>query len=97
MNAFNAVPHTAFTVRYPGRSLRLISEVEIFPAFQPPALLEGKKYQALYDTGATHSSVSPQVVQDLQLASIGARNLGVGGAEPLRLQATWSISGCPIE
>ncbi len=73
---------TAFTVRYSGRSLRLTSEVEIFPAFNPAATSsppQGKKYQALYDTGATHSAVSPQVVTDLQLASIGARNVGVGG------------------
>lgn len=74
-----AIPHTAFTVRYTGRSSRLISEVEIFPGFVPPAQPQGKKYQALYDTGATHSAVSPQVVADLQLASIGARNVGVGG------------------
>jgi len=72
--------HSAFTVRYPGRSLRLTSDVEIFPAFLPVATPPtGKKYIALYDTGATHSSVSPQVVSDLQLASVGARNVGVGG------------------
>ncbi len=72
--------HRAFTVRYNGRSPRLITEVEIFPAFalgeqESP---QGKKYDALYDTGATHSAVSPQVVADLQLASIGARTVCVG-------------------
>jgi hypothetical protein len=34
---------------------------------------------ALYDTGATHSSISPRVVSELGLASIGAQNVGVGG------------------
>jgi predicted aspartyl protease len=70
----------AFTARAPGRSLRLISEVEVFPAFAagaPPT--QGKKYMALYDTGATHTAISPQIVQDLNLPSIGARTVGVGG------------------
>jgi predicted aspartyl protease len=76
-------PHTGFTARYPGRSSRLTTEVEIFPAFDPANIPspqpQGKKYLALYDTGATHSAVSPRVVADLQLPSIGARNVGVGG------------------
>jgi hypothetical protein len=76
----SGVPHTAFTCRYNSRSLRLISEVEIFPASATPNQSPpGRKYQALYDTGATHSSISPKVVADLQLDSIGAINLGVGG------------------
>jgi hypothetical protein len=72
--------HMAFTCRYNGRSLRLTSEVEVFPAFlpsEPPP--QGRKYQALYDTGATHSSISPKVVAELVLASVGAQNVGVGG------------------
>jgi hypothetical protein len=59
-----------------------MSEVEVFPAFNPgrtPAPPQGKKYQALYDTGATHSAITPQVVTDLQLPIIGARTVGVGG------------------
>jgi predicted aspartyl protease len=74
-------PPQAFTARFDGRSLRLISEVEIFPAFDPATTppSPGKKYQALYDTGATNSAISPRVVDDLQLSSIGARTVGVGG------------------
>jgi hypothetical protein len=77
---------TAFTVRANGRVLRLITEVEIFAPFAaatssipltPPT--QGKKYQGLYDTGATNSAISPQVVIDFQLDSIGARTVGVGG------------------
>ena len=74
----------AFTIRYNGRSLRLTSDVDIFPAFDPPTTPsqpQGKRYQALFDTGATHSAVSPKVVADLQLTSIGARRVGVGGGE----------------
>lgn len=74
------VPHMAFTCRYNGRSLRLTGEVEVFPAFSPTQPQpQGRKYQALYDTGATHSSISPKVVSDLGLASVGAQNVGVGG------------------
>jgi predicted aspartyl protease len=74
-------PGTAFTSRFNGRSLRLTTEVEIFAAFNPAITqpTQGKKYQALYDTGATHSAISPQVVADLNLASIGAKTVGVGG------------------
>jgi hypothetical protein len=73
-------PHVAFTTRYNGRSLRLQGEVEIFPAFDPSQPHpQGRKYQALYDTGATQSSVSPKVVAELGLASVGAQNVGVGG------------------
>jgi len=70
----------AFTARAPFRCLKLTSEVEISPPFAvgaPPT--QGRKYQALYDTGATHSVISPRVVQDLNLPSIGARTVGVGG------------------
>jgi hypothetical protein len=71
---------TAFTTRYNGRSFRLVNEVEIFPAHGPSGPKpQGRRCQALYDTGATHSSISPKVVTDLQLASIGATNVGVGG------------------
>jgi predicted aspartyl protease len=74
------LPNQAFTTRYNGRALRLTNEVEIFPAFPPNATpLPGKKYLALYDTGATHSAISPKVVQELNLPSVGARRVGVGG------------------
>lgn len=75
------LPSQAFTSRFNGRAAKLINEVEIFPAFQldvanPPA---GKKYLALYDTGATHSAISPKVVQELNLPIIRATRVGVGG------------------
>jgi hypothetical protein len=75
-----AQQHIAFTVRYSGRSSRLTSEIEIFPAFAPdqPSSI-GKKFIALYDTGATNSAVSPQVVTDLNLPVIRAANAAVGG------------------
>jgi len=74
------LPNQAFTTRFNGRALKLTNEVEIFPAFLPNTTpFPGKKYQALYDTGATHSTISPKVVQDLNLSSIRATSVGVGG------------------
>lgn len=78
--AAKPVGHTAFTCRYDGKSSRLTSEIEVFPAFDPSqSQPQGRKYQALYDTGATHSAISPNVVSELELASVGAQNVGVGG------------------
>lgn len=74
------LPNQAFTARATGRLLKLITEVEVFPPFAfntPPT--QGRKYLALYDTGATHSAISPKVVQDLSLPSIRATSVGVGG------------------
>jgi len=66
--------------RYAGRSLRLMTDVQVFPAFDPPAPQpQGKTYKALYDTGATQSAVSLRIVSELKLISIGAVNVGVGG------------------
>jgi predicted aspartyl protease len=62
--------------------LALITDVEIFPAFVPSAVPpQGIKYKALFDTGATHSVISPKVVADLKLPSIGITNVGVGGGK----------------
>lgn len=74
------LPNQAFTTRFNGRASRLINQVEIFPAFAVGATpLPGKKYVALYDTGATHSTISPKVVQELNLPNIRATRVGVGG------------------
>jgi hypothetical protein len=75
-------PYVAFTSRFTGRSPRLTSEVEIFPAFVPATNglhPPGQKFHALYDTGATNSAISPNVVTALNLPSIGAMTVGVGG------------------
>lgn len=76
------MPFQAFTSRFSGRSLRLTTPVHIFPAFdvaRGQAPTQGKQYVGLYDTGATHSAISPKVVAELNLPTIGARNVGVGG------------------
>lgn len=71
----------AFTVRYGRLVNKIITSVTIFPAFNhkrdpiPP----GMDFPALYDTGATHSSISPKVVAALNLPTVGAIKVGVGG------------------
>jgi predicted aspartyl protease len=71
---------TAFTCKYNVRSLTLTSDVQLCAAFAPPQEpTEKRNYKALYDTGATHSAITPRVVAELQLPSIGAMNVGVGG------------------
>jgi predicted aspartyl protease len=69
-----------FTVKHTGRVAVLSSDVTIFPAFAigaPPQ--QGRIYKAIYDTGATNSSISPRVVTELGLPSIGAAQVNVGG------------------
>lgn len=74
------LPIQAFTTRFNGRAAKLTNQVEIFPAFAAnTAPLPGKIYVALYDTGATHSTISPKVVQELNLPVIRATRVGVGG------------------
>jgi predicted aspartyl protease len=74
------LPNQAFTSRYQGKALKVINEVEIFPAFLLNSTpIAGRKYIALYDTGATRSAISPTVVQELNLPIIRATRVGVGG------------------
>lgn len=88
-----AIKPTGFTIRYSTRSPKLESDVDIFPAFVPgqhvPA---GKRYRALYDTGATHSAVSPALVADLGLPSIGAIQVGHGGGASVTTQHLVNIA-----
>ncbi|HNY41114.1 MAG TPA: hypothetical protein PKJ41_11990, partial [Bryobacteraceae bacterium] len=73
-------PLMAFTCRSSGRANVLTSEIQVFPAFQrsetPP---KGIRCHAIYDTGATNSAITPEIVDTLALASIGNTIVGVGG------------------
>jgi len=61
--------HYAFDADYPCIPAELLSEIKIFP-FPTQINSEGIVTRAIWDTGATHSSVSPKVVQDLGLKTI---------------------------
>ncbi len=60
-------PNQAFTITYNGRSNQLGSKVVIF--YQG----KNKEFNALWDTGATNTVVSHEVVADLGMISTGKR------------------------
>src|SRR3989344_2246932 len=71
-------PNRALTTRWSGIAQILHAEVGISEPFIPPKdvvdikiTVAIKKYQAIWDTGATHSVITSRVVQELQLKPIG--------------------------
>jgi hypothetical protein len=71
----------AFTVKYTGRSLVLMSEATVGPAFNPSKSSAPKqeKFKAIWDTGATNSVISPDVVQACSLKPTGQTNVKTAG------------------
>ncbi len=61
------VPHQAFSVEYNGLVNALITEVLAVSAFDKT---KTKKINAIWDTGATNSVITPQVFQELCLYAI---------------------------
>lgn len=70
------IPKTAFTTKYDGLVSELVQDVQISEAFhpssgaQPPQRRHAK---AIWDTGATESAISKEVVADLGLQPIDRR------------------------
>lgn len=67
----------SFTFEYPGRMKVILTEVRIFPSFDPRITKldpkkDGKKYVAIWDTGATNTVITQKVINDLKLPPIGA-------------------------
>lgn len=56
-------PHLAFSIKYRGIAKELISESEIIN----PLNNQRKKYKAIWDTGATHTAITPKVLKELSL------------------------------
>ncbi|MGC1188380.1 MAG: aspartyl protease family protein [Candidatus Acidiferrales bacterium] len=70
-------PFSAFTIKYAGYTNRIITAVSITAAYDPsnpptppPAQVPTS---ALWDTGATGSSITPSVVKNLGLTPIGSQ------------------------
>jgi len=71
----------ALTIKYNGVTNRIVTEVGLTPAFdpaqyrneKPPYQIIGK--QALWDTGATNSVISPETVKELNLTPVGIANV----------------------
>lgn len=73
----------AFTLKYPGITNKIITEVHISVAFdfskpKPPNIQFFKTF-ALWDTGATHSIITDATAKALALTSTGKRMVQHGG------------------
>lgn len=65
---------SAFTTYCRGYENVLSNLVEVAPAYDPELGFSKslfKKYRAVWDTGATHSAITPQVVRDFALRATG--------------------------
>ena len=65
---------SAFTTYCRGYENALSNLVEVAPAYDPGLGFSKslfKKYRAVWDTGATHSAITPQVVRDFALRATG--------------------------
>lgn len=83
----------AFTTEYDWRVNVLINEVEVFEAFEPrpdtPQPI-GKKYKAIWDTGATATVITKKVAESLGLAESGVTK--VRGVHSESLTSTYLIN-----
>lgn len=61
-----------FTLRADGRLKALVTSCGIAPGFDPTseAALDGKSYQAIWDTGATNSVISEKIARELGLQPV---------------------------
>jgi predicted aspartyl protease len=69
------VQYFSFTTTAPGLANRIITDVSIFPAFDPstasPKDVVSNTIKGLWDTGATGSCITKKVVDALGLSSVG--------------------------
>ena len=64
--ASKKIPHFAFSIQYKGIARELVSESEIVN----PLNSQRKKYKAIWDTGATHTVITPKVLNELSLTIV---------------------------
>jgi hypothetical protein len=78
-----AVQFRAFTSKSPGRIDRILSQISVFPAFDPenPPVPYPQPYNtlALWDTGATKSVLTSATVQALNLVPVSTVEVNHGG------------------
>lgn len=82
----------AFTIREQERVNALFSKVQISESFDPDAFApspQARSYVAVWDTGATHSSISQRIVEDLGLAPSGKARVRVIGPKGGEGQSTY--------
>jgi len=61
------IPHQAFTVKYNGLVNTLLTDVFVVSPFSKDKIINIK---AIWDTGATHSVITPNVFEKLELSAI---------------------------
>jgi hypothetical protein len=74
----------SFTTQFQGHANVILTPIKICRAYNPlnpppeiPSIID---FNAIWDTGATHSVITSQVVEKLGLKPIGmAKTIGVGG------------------
>lgn len=76
----------AFTIKSQHTLREIITDCEIFPAFDPDALSrlhqvqpKGRIFKAIWDTGATNSVISGNVVRELHLTNCGFTQINHAG------------------
>ena len=78
-------PFQAFTIKFNGLSRRTITHVRVMPGFDPrtpPELpLPGVETDALWDTGASRSVISSELVQELGLMPVGTTVVNHAGGK----------------
>ena len=60
------IPHLAFSIKYKGIAKELISDIEIIN----PLNNQRKKYNAIWDTGATNTVITSKVLKELSLTIV---------------------------
>jgi hypothetical protein len=76
------VPVASFTIAHNGRVNRIITDIELFPAFDPTSIPTGLvpyKTKALWDTGASSSVVSKKTAEDMKLVPTGTTRMSSAG------------------
>ena len=77
----------SFTIKANGIANAIITECEIFPAFNPLttdcSTIRGVKFKAIWDTGATKSVISQNVVKALGLSNMGYVQVNHAGGQDL--------------
>ena len=70
------IPHLAFSIKYKGIAKELISDIEIINPL----------YNAIWDTGATNTVITPKVLKELSLTIVDIATIVGVNSEPKHAQ-----------
>jgi hypothetical protein len=87
------IPVFNLTLRYNGRTNVIFSDIEISEAFDPRQLTTPppvKKFECIWDTGATNSVINNKVVTSLGLKPVGKAEVHTAGGK--RTQDTFLVN-----